>query len=114
MYVVMITNLLERARYYEASKNSNQSATNRHGAKSLQSTNTLQSAPTSREAGIHARDRVVFQHAGYQHGLQLILGCLDDGVIDVDTLVREKGSVVGQIVVLQGEVSHSGGESVVI
>ena len=56
----------------------------------------------------------MFQHAGYQHGLQLILGCLYDRVIDVDTLVREERSVVGQIVVLQGEVSHSGGESVVV
>ena len=70
--------------------------------------------PTSRKASIHARDRVMFQHAGYQHGLQLILGCLNDSVIDVDTLVREERSVVGQIVVLQGEVSHSGGESVVV
>ena len=56
----------------------------------------------------------MLQHARYQHGLQLILSRLNDGVVDVDTLVREEGPVVGQVVVLQSKVSHCRAQTVVV
>lgn len=63
---------------------------------------------TSREARVHARYGVMFQHSWNKHRLQIVLHSFHYCVVYVDTLVGEEGPVVGQIVVLESKLPHSG------
>ena len=56
----------------------------------------------------------MLEHARYEHGLDILLSQLDNGVEDVDTLVRHQVPVVGQVVVLEGKLPHTRGQPTVV